>query len=307
MFTFRLYPGEYTPRVLAFIFGGGTATAPQLNSTETVTNTIRRYDGSTLSTDSATLQYNTKGAGAGSIGSDCYQFGGMISFNTSFGNNPTNIIAKYNGTTRSNMGATISKGAGISCTTLGSTLWTFGGSDNLADATNGPTRNINSWDGTTLTQVGLLESLSGQAKNIFATASSQVNSSLAAIWGGSGTTGAILSRLQTWDGSTCVCVTVGLANAMAYAACGTISGKSYRVGGNSAGTTIASYDGTTIATDAVAMSAAKTAPGCSITNGVIKLFGGTTSAITSFNGTTYSTDASTISNANTAAVTGALG
>lgn len=86
---------------LVFIFGG-------LVSPSTYQNTIQRYDGTTRSTDGATLSNamapgeQTGGQAANSMAGLSFIFGGRLS--GSF----TNVIQRYNGTTRTTDSATLS-------------------------------------------------------------------------------------------------------------------------------------------------------------------------------------------------------
>lgn len=172
-----------------FIFGGGYYTGliggGQPDVYQYTLNSIKRFDESNITTDSATLQYNMKGMASQTFGSNIFIFAG--SYLTSQGTpNPTVYstynIQKYDGTTRTTESAsTADSGSGLTTASFNSKVWIFGKSL------------IHQFDGTTRSSTGVtlsvVDSGAGSIKNN------------GFVFGGT-TSGSKTNTIKKWDGTT---------------------------------------------------------------------------------------------------------
>ena len=122
-----------------YSFGGDTSSA--IGS-----NTIRKWDGTTFSNESATLSNSFYRTSAALAGSSLRIFGGTSG---TLGNN-VNTIQSYDGTTRSTDGSTLATINGASAaTSIGSNAYIFGGAS-VYDVTS-PVNTIQKYTGSTRT------------------------------------------------------------------------------------------------------------------------------------------------------------
>lgn len=169
----------------AFLFGG---TGPPSGFR---TSRIRRYNGSSILTETATLQAVNAQSAAQTLASLCFIFGGDDD-----NSNPYSTIQRYNGTTRTTDSATLAAAiASVSVTAVSSNIHIFGGFGNSVTQAN--RKLIQRYNGTTRTTDSAL--LPDPSK---ATASATTLSSLSFIFGGTGWGAVLTNTIFRYDGTT---------------------------------------------------------------------------------------------------------
>ena len=276
-----------TVPTVAFIFGG--VSTDYLNS-------IQRYDGSSRTTDSATLATGNHSSAGTVLNDNAYIFGG------STGTYPAqNTIQKYTGSIRTSELATLAApSTNSSAVTLSENMYTFGGD---YGSTNTCTDIIQKYTGSirTTESATLLDTMSYAA-------AAEVNN-VACIFGGSKNTNNTVvqfatAQIQKYDGVNRSTDSLSLSIANRYHGASKIFGNAYILGGLYGD--IQKYNGTSITTESSTLSTAGLLqPACAPLNGKIYIFGGDIygkkNTIQVYNGSVRTTDSATLASAITAA------
>lgn len=148
-------------------------------------NGIKRFTGTAVSTDAATLVEAISEPGAATLGSNVFAFGGN--------NNASHPgrIQRYDGTTRTTDASTIDNGYATPTGVLGSTIYIFG-----TAITTGVGVKVQSYDGSSVATLADLTS------PVCRGACSKVGSRLAVIGGINSSTNALNHTVQLFNGST---------------------------------------------------------------------------------------------------------
>ena len=223
----------------------GTPTASFIFS-----NSINRYNGETSSVDAASLVTGETSAGASSIGSDAYVFGGV----PTSGGIRSSVIQKYDGasvTSVSNLGAAVSGAVCAYSSSMG-VVGIFGGVNASPTAID----TIQTFNGSTISNAGFLQSPSNRVNSA---ASSITGQSAIWLFGGNFYASNAIVTISKYTSSAFSNEATSLPNAITTAGCTQNGSNAYIFGGNSGGTpysTIQKWTGTTRSTESATIAVA---------------------------------------------------
>lgn len=259
---------------VAFLYGGTVTTSN--------TNAIKRWNGTTASTEAATLSSINAHSAAAHLNNANYIFGGH---NQSV---RLNVIAKYDGSTRTNVGTMAAATQNAGACFLNNFNYVYAGQEAAWTTT------IRRWDEATITNVG-----SGLQHGMFRGDHVAWMDNKNYMYGGYDTS-SFASRLeiQKYDEVSATFEAATLATTAQSAGAEWLSGVNYIFGGYSTGNlnTIQRYDGVTRSTMGATLNTALYCGHTVHTNDLIYVMGGISTAgysstihnfVSRWNGTTY--------------------